>query len=75
MQKLAGVNRTGISKSIAVMPGDEISIGAYVHYMNLSSTGNPTIFLNSLVAAFGGISGAPGEAGKIFSGLDNYAAG
>ncbi len=69
-----GVNgRVGIGKSISVMPGDRVSIGAWAKYMNLSSTANPTPFITALTSAFGTGSTATGELGKLYSGLNSYA--
>ncbi len=70
-----GVNgRVGLAKSLAVMPGDQVSITAYTKYMNLGTTGNATPFITSLAAAFGVSAGSTGEALKIYNGLNSYAA-
>jgi hypothetical protein len=69
-----GVNgRVGLAKSLAVMPGDQVSITAYAKYMNLGTTANPNTFITSLAAAFGVSSGSTGEALKIYNGLNSYA--
>lgn len=69
-----GVNgRVGLAKSLAVMPGDQVSITAYAKYMNLGTTANPNAFITSLAAAFGVSSGSTGEALKIYNGLNSYA--
>lgn len=65
--------RVGLSKSIAVMPGDEITASAYCKYMNLGSTGNPTSFITALAAAFGVSSGSIGDQLKLYNGLNSYA--
>jgi hypothetical protein len=65
--------RVGVGKSMAVMPGDKVSIAAYAKYMNLGSTANPTSFIAALAAAFGTYSGAPGELGKLYNGLNSWA--
>ena len=70
-----GVNgRGGLAKSLAVMPGDQVSMTAYAKYMNLGSTGNPNAFITSLAAAFGVSSGSTGEGLKVYNGLNSYAA-
>jgi RHS repeat-associated protein len=66
--------RVGLAKSLAVMPGDQVSITAYAKYMNLGATANPNAFITSLAAAFGVSSGSTGEALKIYNGLNSYAA-
>lgn len=69
-----GVNgRVGVGKSMPVMPGDKVSIGAYAKYLNLSSTANLTPLINSLATAFGTSSGATGELGRLYNGLNSYA--
>lgn len=65
--------RVGLAKSLAVMPGDEVTISTWAKYMNLGATGNPNAFINSLAAAFGVSSGSTGEALKIYNGLNSYA--
>jgi RHS repeat-associated protein len=68
-----GNYRVGIAKSFSVMPGDVITAGAWVKYMNLSSTANPNALINSLAAAFGVSSGSTGEALKAYNGLNTFA--
>ncbi len=69
-----GVNgRVGIGKSISVLPGDKVSIGAWAKYMNLGSTTNTTAFITALATAFGTSSMATGELGKLYNGLNSYA--
>jgi RHS repeat-associated protein len=68
-----GNYRVGIAKSFSVMPGDVITAGAWMKYMNLSSTANPNVLINSLAAAFGVSSGSTGEALKAYNGLNTFA--
>ncbi|QOI97315.1 MAG: hypothetical protein HRU69_07350 [Flammeovirgaceae bacterium] len=69
-----GVNgRVGVGKSISVLPGDKVSIGAWAKYMNPGSTSNTTSFITALASAFGTSSTATGELGKLYSGLNSYA--
>lgn len=65
--------RVGLSKSMAVRPGDQLNVSAYVKYMNLTTTGNATPFIASLAAAFGVSSSSTGEQLKIYNGLNSYA--
>ncbi len=65
--------RVGISKSLEVSPGDQVSISAYVKYLSPSTDPNPNAFITALASAFGVSSGSTGEAGKIFSGLNSFA--
>ncbi|MBL7839200.1 MAG: hypothetical protein JNJ75_03575 [Cyclobacteriaceae bacterium] len=66
--------RVGLTKSLAVRPGDLLNVSAYVKYMNLTTTSNPTGFLTSLASAFGVSSSSTGEQLKIYNGLNSYAA-
>lgn len=65
--------RVGLAKSYAVMPGDKIKAEVYAKYRNLSGTANATSFITALASAFGTSSGATGELGKLYSGLNSYA--
>jgi hypothetical protein len=65
--------RVGVGKSISVLPGDRVSIGAYAKYMNLGSVSNPNAFITNLASAFGTSSTATGELGKLYNGLNSYA--
>ncbi|WP_276365362.1 DUF6443 domain-containing protein [Chryseolinea sp. H1M3-3] len=66
--------RVGLAKSIAVMPGDQITASAWCKYMNLGSTGNATSFLTALAGAFGVSSGSVGDQLKLYNGFNSYAA-
>jgi RHS repeat-associated protein len=66
--------RVGISKSLEVSPGDQVSISAWVKYLAPSGTANPNAFITALASAFGVSSVSTGEAEKIFSGLNSFAA-
>jgi RHS repeat-associated protein len=69
-----GINgRVGLAKSIAMMPGDQITISAYAKYMNLGNTGNGNAFISQLASAFGVSPGSTGEQLKIYNGLTTYA--
>jgi RHS repeat-associated protein len=69
-----GVNgRVGLARSIAVMPGDEVTFSAYAKYMNLGTTGNANAFISQLASAFGVSSGSTGEQLKLYNGLNTYA--
>ncbi len=64
----------GPSKSLKVFPGDVINLEAWSYFEGSSGFGSSDLSLNALVtsvaAAFGGISGAVGESGKIFTGIN-----
>jgi RHS repeat-associated protein len=64
--------RVGLAKSLAVMPGDQISVSAYAKYMNLTTNANGTSLITALASAFGVSSASTGEQGKIYSGLNSY---
>ncbi|MEO9966197.1 MAG: DUF6443 domain-containing protein [Reichenbachiella sp.] len=63
----------GPAIALRVVPGDEVDMEVYAYYEGGSGYNN-TVTVNSFVAAlassFGGASGAGGEAGSIFSGID-----
>lgn len=65
--------RVGVAKAMAVMPGDKVSIGAYAKYKNLTASSNATPLIAALASAFGTYYGAPGELGKVYSGLNSFA--
>jgi RHS repeat-associated protein len=72
-QRLTGNSRVGLAKTFSVMPGDKITASAYVKYMNLGTTANTALLINSLAPAFGVSSGSTGEAAKIYTALNGYA--
>jgi RHS repeat-associated protein len=69
-----GSSIVGPAISLQVMPGDAISASTYV-YHEASGFGNSLIsegtIISTVAGAFGGISGAAGEAGRIFNGVQN----
>jgi RHS repeat-associated protein len=65
--------RVGVAKTLAVSPGDQVSISAYVKYMNLSTTPNPTVFATALTSAFGVSSSSTGEQLAAYNSLNQYA--
>lgn len=65
--------RVGLSKSISVMPGDQITASAWCKYMNLGTTGNPTSFITALAGVFGVSGGSVGDQLKLYTGLNSYA--
>jgi RHS repeat-associated protein len=65
--------RVGVAKTLAVSPGDQVSISAYVKYMNLSTTPNPTVFATALASAFGVSSSSTGEQLAAYNSLNQYA--
>jgi hypothetical protein len=65
--------RVGVAKSFVVMPGDEITLSAFVKYMNISSTPNQNAFGTALASAFGVSALSTGEQLKIYNGLTRYA--
>jgi RHS repeat-associated protein len=70
-----GINgRVGLAKSYSVMPGDKIKAEVFAKYRNLGSSPNTTAFITALASAFGTSSVATGELGKIYNGLNSFAA-
>jgi RHS repeat-associated protein len=67
--KLNALNKIGPAKSIRVYPGDKINASAMSYYINqggFSKTPNATM-ATILAPVFGGVAGAPGDPGSIFS--------
>jgi RHS repeat-associated protein len=73
VQWLQGGSRTGLAKSLSVMPGDQVTISAWVKYMNLSTTTNANPLITSLASAFGVSAGSTGDQLKLYNGLNAYA--
>jgi|688.fasta_scaffold18725_3 RHS repeat-associated protein len=67
--KLNALNKIGPAKSIRVYPGDKINASAMSYYVSqngFSKTPAATM-ANILAPVFGGVAGAPGDPGSIFS--------
>ncbi len=71
------VNNTapaGPGISLKVSPGDKLSAGVWAYYeagSNYNAMISSSGMITAIAAAFGGISGAPGEAGKIYSAINS----
>ncbi|MBT1689428.1 T6SS effector amidase Tae4 family protein [Dawidia soli] len=67
--------KIGPSKSLAVYPGDQVNIEAWEYHEATSgygTSGTPlTNLVTAIAAAFGGVSGSPGESGQIFTGVND----
>ena len=73
VQWLQGGSRTGVAKSLSVMPGDQVTISAWAKYMNLSSTTvNANPLITSLASAFGVSAASTGDQLKLYNGLNAY---
>lgn len=61
----------GPAFKISVSAGDKIDISAWAYYEGTSSGSalDQSFLLNAIATAFGGVSGAPGEVGKLYSRL------
>jgi RHS repeat-associated protein len=61
----------GPTLELAVSPGDVINVNVWAYYegggANFSSPLSGTTMLHAIALAFGGIQGAPGEAGRIYN--------
>lgn len=74
VQWLQSGNRVGIAKSMAVMPGDQVTISAWAKYRNLSTTNpNAAPLITTLASAFGVGAGSTGDQLKLYNGLNYYA--
>jgi len=66
--------KIGPAKSVKVFPGDKIDMEVWEYHEGNSgfgTTGSPiTTLITSVAGAFGGVSGAPGEAGMIYTGVN-----
>jgi RHS repeat-associated protein len=74
-QLLNGGNNSqiGVTKSFAVMPGDEVNVDVYARYLdNTSPGGNIANFSTALLAAFGAATPAIGEVRTASAALENY---
>jgi RHS repeat-associated protein len=71
--------KVGPSKSLKVFPGDKVDLEVWEYHESSSghgTTSTPSATLINLVAsAFGGVSGAPGESGLIFTGVNSAITG
>jgi RHS repeat-associated protein len=56
---------------LAVSPGDVININVWTFYNGGDFGNTPLDIVAAIATAFGGVSGAPGEAGKIFTNVTN----
>ena len=67
--------KTGPAKSIHVYPGDKVDIEVWEYHEGTSGFGTTSTPINNLItnvaAAFGGVSGAAGESGAIYSGVNS----
>lgn len=67
--KLNAQNKIGPGKSLKVYPGDKINASAFSYYVSqggFTKTANATI-AGLLAPVFGGVAGAPGDPGSIYS--------
>jgi RHS repeat-associated protein len=66
--------KTGPAKSIHVYPGDQVDIEVWEYHEGTSGFGTTSTPLTTLItnvaAAFGGVSGAAGESGSIYNGVN-----
>jgi len=72
-------NSIGPAKSIKVYPGDKVDMEVWSYHENASGFGTSTpssgAMITAVAAAFGGVSGAGGESGMIFDGVNSSIAG
>lgn len=72
--RLNNASPAGPTISLKVSPGDLINLETWAYYESGSSYTNPIAsgtMINAIATAFGGVSGAPGEAGQIFTSVNN----
>ncbi|HEY9047597.1 MAG TPA: DUF6443 domain-containing protein [Ohtaekwangia sp.] len=66
--------KTGPARSIHVYPGDQVDIEVWEYHEGTSGFGTTSTPLNTLITniagAFGGVSGAAGESGTIYNGVN-----
>jgi RHS repeat-associated protein len=67
--------KTGPARSIHVYPGDQVDIEVWEYHEGTSGFGTTSTPLATLItnvaAAFGGVSGAAGESGAIYNGVNS----
>jgi RHS repeat-associated protein len=75
--KVVRMNNTykvGPSKSLKVFPGDKVDMEVWEYHEGSSGFGTTStassVLINLVSAAFGGVSGASGESGAIYNGVD-----
>lgn len=72
--RLNNINPAGPTIQLDVSPGDKIDMSAWAYYESGTGYNNAidqTTMINAIATAFGGILGAPGEAGKIFANVQS----
>lgn len=70
--RLNSTRPAGPGISLKVSPGDVITAEVYAYYEGCTDCSNTlplATIVNAVAAAFGGVSGAPGDPGKIYNGL------
>ncbi|HMI65212.1 MAG TPA: hypothetical protein VK517_04210, partial [Cyclobacteriaceae bacterium] len=75
---LNGTRIAGPSIVLSVAPGDMITAEVYAYYegcSNCASTQPLSTIIGAIAGAFGGVSGAPGDPGKIYSAFNSTLAG
>jgi RHS repeat-associated protein len=66
----------GPAKSVKVYPGDSVKVEVWAYYEATSGYGtNGVALVTAIAAAFGGASGAGGESGSIFDGVNSALGG
>jgi RHS repeat-associated protein len=67
--------KTGPARSIHVYPGDKVDIEVWEYHEGTSGFGTTSTPISNLItnvaAAFGGVSGAAGESGAIYNGVNS----
>ncbi len=71
--------KVGPAKSLKVYPGDKVDMEVWSYYENASGYGSTnntaTTMITAIATAFGGVSGALGETGLIYNGVNSAIAG
>lgn len=72
--RLNNTQPAGPTLALAVSPGDQINLETWAYYeagSNYHNTISSTTMIAAIAQAFGGVLGAPGEAGQIYNAINN----
>lgn len=72
--RLNNTQPAGPTLALAVSPGDQVNLETWAYYEagnNYHNTISSTTMIAAIASAFGGVLGAPGEAGEIYSAIND----
>ena len=72
--RLNNTQPAGPTLALAVSPGDQVNLETWAYYeagSNYNNSISSTTMIAAIASAFGGVLGAPGEAGQIYNSINN----